>query len=855
MLRSAATLVVVLSAAYLWAAPQRTVRVAVFPHMPAIFLSPRGEAQGFYVDMLRDVARRKGWGLVFVPGTWQEGLERARAGEVDLLPGVARSPEGDAGLDYGKAASYTVWSILYARPGAEIRTILDVRDRRIGVVRGDVNGDHFRDLCARFNLPCALIEFYTFDDVLGAVSAGRVDGGVTSSTFGYSQEGRFLAERTAVVFAPFDTYFAVAKGRNPDLLAALDAYLTEGKGSPDSGYQRAINRWLAPQGRSLPPWVRRAGFAVLALLALATTMALAFRRRVRRATEEIRELNRGLERELGERRRVEERILNVASGVSAATGETFLHELTAYLARATGADLAFIAESVFEEGRWRMKALAVSLEDGKPGEAFDYEPEGTPCELTARGELCIYPSGVQEAFPTCAPLRHMGAQSYVGSPLLDSQGKSRGVLAVLHRTPLTAPNEVASLLRIFSARATAELERRSSEGARAVLERQMQHAQKLESLGVLAGGIAHDFNNLLTAMLGHLNVAQVKLAPESPARPHLESLERIIHRAADLTRQMLAYSGKGRFVVRSYDLNHVVKEVTHLLEVSIPKKITLRFQLAPDLPPVEADAAQIQQVIMNLVTNAADAIGETEGTIRLSTAVMEADRGYLDQILHGSDLPTGTYATLEVSDTGCGMPPEIQARIFEPFFTTKVTGRGLGLSATVGILKGHRAGMRIYSEPGGGTTFKLLFPITDVKTEEEDTPAPPPALARNVTVLLVDDEEMIRDSAAAALRSIGLSVVTASNGREAVDAVLREDRKVDLILMDLTMPHMDGREAFRAIRRHRPDLPVILTSGYNAQESIQDFLGRGLAAFLQKPFTVRALEQTVLDVLAKHRPA
>ena len=409
---------------------------------------------------------------------------------------------------------------------------------------------------------------------------------------------------------------------------------------------------------------------------------------------------------------------------------------------------------------------------------------------------------------------------------------------------------MASLLRIFSARASAELERQSTELERLELERQMQHAQKLESLGVLAGGIAHDFNNLLTAMLGHMNVAQLKLAPESPAIPHLESLERIIHRASDLTRQMLAYSGKGRFVVRPYDLNHVVREMAHLLEVSISKKIALRFNLAEPLPLVEADAAQIQQVIMNLVTNASDAIGDREGTIRLSTAVAALDRHYLDQVFHGQNLAPGDYVTLEVADTGCGMGTEVQARIFEPFFTTKVMGRGLGLSATMGILKGHRAGMKIYSEEGRGTTFRLLFPTTGGLATGEAPQSAALVPRREATVLLVDDEQIILEAAGAALESIGLKVITACDGREAV-RIFQDNATIDLVIMDLTMPHMDGREAFQHLRRLRPGIPVILSSGYNEQESIQEFLGRGLAGFLQKPYTLRALEQIVQQALAR----
>jgi signal transduction histidine kinase/ABC-type amino acid transport substrate-binding protein/ActR/RegA family two-component response regulator len=848
--------VALLATVMLWmpqleAAPKRQVKVAVFPHAPAISMGEDGTARGFYVDMLQEVAARENWDLRFVPGTWQDGLDRARSGEVDLITSAAYTPERARFLDYCTESSFTVWSVLYAHPKAGIRTVLDVRDRRIGLMRGDVNGQHFRELCAQFNLPVTYELYGSFVDVMRAVESGRVDGGVATNIFGYSQESHFRIERTPVVFSPFDIRLATGKGRNRDLLVALDTYLEEGKRNPGSGYHQALNRWLTPQASGgLPPWALRVGLGILAALLLAVVVALAFRRRVDLATQEIRTLNAGLERELAEKRRMEDQILLVASGVSSSYGKTFLQDLVKHLAEVTGADMAFIGEILHAEDGNRVHTLAVHM-DGAPAENMDYSLVGSPCERAIKGDLCVIAQDVQGRFPHLEFLKRLGAEAYVAAPLVDSHGKVQGLLAVLHRSPLTAPGEAASLLRIFSARAASELERRSSEEARQLLERQMQHAQKLESLGVLAGGIAHDFNNLLTAMLGHMNIAQLKLAPESPARPHLEGLERIIHRAADLTRQMLAYSGKGRFVVRSYDLNQVVQEVTHLLEVSISKKIALRFDLAPALPLVEADAAQIQQVIMNLVTNAADAIGDRDGTIRLITSSLQLDRAYLDQVFQGQELAPGSYVALEVGDTGCGMAPEVLGRIFEPFFTTKVMGRGLGLSATIGILKGHRAGMRIYSEPGRGTTFKLLFPVSEANREVEVAQLVAPALRREATVLLVDDEEMIREAVTAVLESLGLTVLTANDGREALETVQRPEVKVDVVLMDLTMPHMDGREAFQAIRRIHPDLPIILSSGYNEHESIQDFMGRGLAAFLQKPYTLQTLERTVLEVLAR----
>ena len=379
-------------------------------------------------------------------------------------------------------------------------------------------------------------------------------------------------------------------------------------------------------------------------------------------------------------------------------------------------------------------------------------------------------------------------------------------------------------------------------------EEALRQAQKLESLGVLAGGIAHDFNNLLTAILGNLNLAQIKSAPESPAQPYLENVERTVLKAAELTKQMLAYSGKGRFVVKPHDLNQVVQEMTHLLNVSISKKVVLRYDLARELPWVEADAAQIQQVVMNLVTNASEAIGESEGVIAVTTRTEdlepEATRGFFP----GQEVAAGRYVVLEISDSGCGIPPQIMSRIFDPFFTTKQSGRGLGLSAMLGILRGHRAGIRIRSRPGQGTTFTLYFPVH----LGQDVPAPQ---ARTSTsgqrftgrVLLADDEEDVRESTSAMLEVLGFEVVVTEDGQDAVACFGGE--AFDLVLLDLTMPRMDGREAFRELRNLRPDIPVVLYSGYTQHASIREILAQPSTAFLHKPFQLADLREAVRQVL------
>ncbi|HTL99380.1 MAG TPA: response regulator [Holophagaceae bacterium] len=374
-------------------------------------------------------------------------------------------------------------------------------------------------------------------------------------------------------------------------------------------------------------------------------------------------------------------------------------------------------------------------------------------------------------------------------------------------------------------------------------EERLRQSQKLESLGLLAGGIAHDFNNLLTALVGNLGLTR-----ENPAGAglYLDRMEATIQRASDLTRQLLAYSGRGRFVVMAHDLNLVVEDITELLGVSIPKKVRLDFRLGADLPAVEADSAQLQQVVVNLVTNAADAIGEDEGRIILATRQRIVDEADIASRFSGQNLAPGEYAVLEVSDTGCGMAEEVRDRIFDPFFTTKEQGRGLGLSAMLGILRGHRAGLLLQSEKGKGTTFQIYFPATKTALERGSGGQDPKVLRAGGLLLLADDEIDVRDSTTAVLRRMGFEVDAASDGADAVARFNARPEAYRAAVLDLTMPRMGGRETAASLRAARPDLPILLTSGYSEAEALE---GAAHLNFLRKPFLARDLHDALADLL------
>jgi two-component system cell cycle sensor histidine kinase/response regulator CckA len=386
------------------------------------------------------------------------------------------------------------------------------------------------------------------------------------------------------------------------------------------------------------------------------------------------------------------------------------------------------------------------------------------------------------------------------------------------------------------------------------IEAQIRHTQKLESLGVLAGGIAHDFNNILQVIIGNVTLAEDHVSQISPARENLDEIAQAARRASELCHQMLAYSGKGKFVVEAVNLNAIVREMTHMLEISISKKAELKFDLAEALPAVEADPTQLRQVILNLITNASESLEERSGVISVTTGLEDCDRSDLGRTFLAHDLPVGRYVCLEVADTGCGMDEATREKIFEPFFSTKFAGRGLGLAAVLGIVRGHRGAIHVDGVPGRGTRFRILLPAS----ERGAVPLEPqPTLSHgwqgSGLVLLVDDEMAIRELGRRMLERAGMQVLLAGDGGEALEIFRARSHEIACVVLDLTMPRLGGDEVLQEMRRIRQDVKVILCSGYNEQDITQRFMSQGLAGFLQKPYLPVQLYAKLQEVLGRDR--
>jgi len=374
-------------------------------------------------------------------------------------------------------------------------------------------------------------------------------------------------------------------------------------------------------------------------------------------------------------------------------------------------------------------------------------------------------------------------------------------------------------------------ERKSAESA-------LQQTQKLESLGVMAGGIAHDFNNLLTGILGNAMLALEDLPHDQEARAKVAEIERAALRASELTNEMLAYAGKAQVAVAPLDLNGVVQEMSRFLETVLSKQTVVEYRFSDNLPAVLGDSTQIRQVIMNLITNASEALGDHGGTVSVETRIEEVHEETPTADYVGGDLVPGSYIALSVTDTGCGMDEATLPRIFDPFFTTKFAGRGLGLAAAIGIVRSHGGALSVESEPGKGTVFTVFLPSTgEPSVEAGGDVGPSTAWRGSGTVLVVDDERGVREVLDGMLSLAGFTVIAVASGPEAIEVVREYGNEIRLVLLDLTMREMNGDEVFHIVHGMQPDLPVILLSGYAADDTTKRFSTIGLAGFVHKPFS------------------
>ena len=529
-------------------------------------------------------------------------------------------------------------------------------------------------------------------------------------------------------------------------------------------------------------------------------------------------------------------MLRAAAAVLSKTGEDFFPAVVEEIARALKAELVLVTELVATD---RVRTIAL-WRDGKIADNIEYSLQGTPAEHVVGRAVICHPRDVQAKFPGDLRLAAAGAEGYVGVPLVGTKEDMIGGIAAFTRKPITDESYASSVLQLFAGRVTAEMERALTERELRKSEAHLQAVQRVEAIGRLAGNIAHDFNNLLMIVVGYAEILKTRTGPGAELTQLLEAADR----ASTLTRQLLAFGRRQMMEVQRLDLNRVVAQVQAMLTRVIGAQVRLTTSLDPNLPNVEADPGQLEQVLVNLAINARDAMPDG-GTLHITTSVEDVKEVY-------NQMPPGRYVCVSVSDTGTGMPPEVLRQIFEPYFTTKGTnGTGLGLSSVYGIIKQTGGFIWCHSELGKGTTFKIyLKPIAGVANNKPAADATADAVAGGAeTILVVDDERAVRELLTMILRGRGYTVIPASDAKTALEVLGSSDQRIDLVVSDIVMHGMSGTRLVEEIQSRWPAMKLLFVSGYSQGVALNPESSARKVPLLGKPFTPVRLEAMVRDIL------
>lgn len=781
---------------------------------PFEFIQKNGSYSGMSIELLRWIATETGFNIDFIPVEHGEMQRHVFEGKADAVAGLFESPERKKNFIMTDPYFIIPGTIFIKAERPDIKNAYDLQEKRIVLMIED----YAEEWLMQHNIKGEIIFSADFSIASQTVINGNADALIGDEQavlyFLYSGGKRNLLKKiTPPLYYGRD---CIAVSKNSPILASI---LNKGiKYADKTGILKKIsNKWLGVPVETGESFFKKFGFTILAVVSSLLIIILAaffwiilLRREVARRTADLKlEINKltDTEKELTDAviryRGIYENTPDSIFWIREEDGSFFIENVNPAHKKNTGIGNEEVQGKNIEE--ILPPELSVPVVKHYTGCIRDEKPVSYEEEVSLAGENKIFWTLLV--------------------PIMDEHGRYSRIVG-------------------FSRDVTSSRH----------VERAVRHTQKLESLGVLAGGIAHDFNNLLSAIMGNIDLTIHNLPKEGSGQKYLESALLASKRAADLCSQLLAYSGKGISEFKKVDLNSVINEMMSILEVSVSKKTIFEINILQNIPMICADPSQIRQIVMNLVINASEALGESGGIVNLSTGSGYFKKGELSAIWTGEYPDEGLYAWVTVRDSGCGMNEETLTHLFDPFFTTKFTGRGLGLSAILGIVRGHKGTISVKSSPGAGSAFTVFFPAgnTDEEPQADDDEKVNSTFTGSFA-MVVDDEEGVRNVARSMLQLSGFNVITSCDGLDALEklsAITSETSKnPDIILLDLTMPHMDGSETFRKIIELSPESRIILMSGYSEYDVSKKFADAGIAGFLQKPFQLQDLRKKISEVL------
>lgn len=756
--------------------------------------------------ILEYVAEKESWSIEYRRGSLDEGLEQLKTNNIDLLTAVPhKHADKQSGL-IAQEAVLSTWATVFTHMGLSVDSLIDLRDLKIGVVQGDFNNTETRGVLNGLGIALMLVEFKSGDELLKALESRWVDAAVVDRFYGDAKIREYQVVKTPIIFSPMDYRFAVSVAAGQSMLNVLDYHVRALKKDPSSVYNRYLERLSGEKSdrRLLKYFKYGLSTAVICLFAV-TFHALILRHRVKARTSELTQINSDLKEALAKREKAE---------ASIKASEEKYRRLVE-----NAHDLIIVAQ----DGVLRFANPAATNVFGynkldEVSFASIVHPEDR--RLAAQLDAIESNRAIQLSYHTFRALTQNGKVRWLQMNAVQIDWNKKPAALCIIRDITDAKH----------------------------LENQLAQAQKMQAIGTLAGGIAHDFNNILAAILGYTEICRLKATQADDLHRDLDQIFKAGERAKDLVKQILTFSHQSENVKKPMEIKYCIKETLNLLKATIPSNIQIRHDIQPVSAIVMADPTQIQRIVMNLCTNAAHAMQETGGILEISLRNVEFDQTSAG--IH-KQLEPGAYVALTVSDTGQGMTTETLQRIFEPYFTTKKLGEGtgLGLSVVHGIVQKLNGVIKVYSEIGSGSTFNIYLPRIEASPEPATRTAVERPSRGGETILLVDDEAMVLDMTREMLMNLGYDVVSESGGAEALNTFRSQPERFDLVITDQTMPHMTGKHLAQEMMIIRPDLPIILCTGFSASINEEQALSMGIRAFIRKPILRNELAAIVRRAL------
>ncbi|MBN2184761.1 MAG: transporter substrate-binding domain-containing protein [Candidatus Krumholzibacteriota bacterium] len=787
---------------------QQTYRVGIYQNEPYVYTDSAGKEQGICVDVIEEIAAKEGWKIEYVKDSWPRIYEKIKTGKIDILLAVAYVKEREKELVFTSENQIITWAQIFTRKGSGIKSKIDLAGKVIAVQEDDIYAENIEEDLDGFGLKCEFILCADYKDVFRKLESEEADAGVVDRIF----RRRYLLARdideTAIIFSPIEVRFALKKEDSQTLKRTIDRYIGEMTRDKESVLNQSIDRHMAMGERGRFRRNRIISGICASLILLLVSVILFFVRKAGKNRKALLKTSDQLVMESRSRRKAEE-----------ALGDSVERYKQIFEYSPAGIVILGLDGTLVDANAVAADLVGVSREDSIGKNICDFP--------SLREQASFIRKKIEEA----VDLGRL--EPFEMEIVPENETKSR--IISIHASTIEQGGEIL-ILALFS-----------DATQKKMLENQMLHMQKMESIGTLAGGIAHDFNNILTGILGYANMLKINHHDNKEVFKAADVIEKGAERAAMLTSQLVGFAREGKHLVQPVDMHRVIDAVLGRLEKAVDRKIRMERKFMADRPFVSGDPDQLEQVILNLSLNARDAM-PSGGKLLIRTENIDLGDSPPEK---GSDGPSGKMLMIEMEDTGQGIPKYIQDRIFDPLYSTKrkVRGGGMGLAMVYGIVINHGGSISVESEEGLGSSFRILLPVEESANKdarETDTIIPFIGKGR---IMIVDDDEVVLNVVQGMLEKLGYGVEVCQDSLKAIDLYKENHHEIDLVIIDMIMPGMDGEELYRKLKDINPDIKTILSSGFILDERIQKLLDEGMNGFLQKPFVVTQFSRLVAKVL------